>query len=123
MAGRPKRVFSKAEITKIQRYARNNSKTQTIADALNIPYNSLNRHFGRRMTRWRAEGRVSLKQIQQRMSKTSPQMAIWLGKQDLGQVDKQVITTNTAPVVVAEAEKDAVDAACKVYKLKLAGRA
>ena len=123
MAGRPKRVFSKAEITKIQRYARNNSKSETIASALDIPVNSLKRHFGRKMTIWRAEGKVQLKNIQRRMVTTSPQMAIWLGKQDLGQVDKQVITTNPAPVAVPEAEKEAMDAACKTYKLKLAGSA
>ena len=123
MAGRPKRVFSKAEITKIQRYARNNSKSETIASALDIPVNSLKRHFGRKMTIWRAEGKVNLKHIQQRMAKTSTQMAIWLGKQDLEQVDKQVITNKTEIIAVPESEKEAMDAACKVYKLKLAGSA
>lgn len=116
-------MFSKAEIDKIRKYARNNSKTGTIAEALNIPFNSLNRHFGKKMTFWRAEGKVKLKNIQQRMAKTSPQMAIWLGKQDLEQVDKQVISTKTEIVAVPEKEKAATDKACKVYKMELAGGA
>ena len=123
MAGRPKRVFTKAETNKIRQYALNNSKSETIASALDIPVNSLKRHFGRKMTIWRAEGKVKLKNLQREMADKSTQMAIWLGKQDLGQVDKQVITSKTEIVAVPEVEKEATDAACKVYKLKLAGSA
>lgn len=120
MAGRPKRVFTKAEIAKIRRYALNNSKTGTIAEALNIPFNSLNRHFGKKMTFWRAEGKVKLKQIQRRMANTSTQMAIWLGKQDLGQVDKQDIRTTMVAPKVSEEEKPAIEEANKAFKLRMA---
>ncbi len=116
MAGRPKRVFTGVEIAKIRRYARNNSKSETIASALDIPVNSLKRHFGRKMTIWRAEGKVKLKQTQQRMAIKSPQMAIWLGKQDLGQVDKQEIRTEAVDTKSrTEQQLEADKAAARAY--------
>ena len=43
---------------------------------------------------WSADGKMSLRRIQFRMAETNPSMAIWLGKQYLGQKDVQdVIVT------------------------------
>ena len=94
--GRPKKQFDDETVAYIEEYSRNNNKTGTIAEALSLPYETLKRRFGKRMTHWRALGQINLKRIQQRMANFNPQMAIWLGKQDLGQVDKQVITTEPA---------------------------
>ena len=40
----------------------------------------------------RSSGRISLRRTQYAMAKTNPTMAIWLGKQWLGQTDKQEVT-------------------------------
>lgn len=40
----------------------------------------------------RGVGRVSLRRSQFRMAETNPTMAIWLGKQYLGQTDKQEVS-------------------------------
>ena len=57
-----------------------------------------------------------MKAKQYAMAPTSPQMAIWLGKQDLGQVDKQVIETGPVESKTKSA-KDlrAAQAAAKAY--------
>ena len=116
-AGRPKRQFSKTEINKIRQYALNNSKSETIASALDIPVASLKRHFGRKMTIWRAEGKVKLKDIQRKMTKHSTQMAIWLGKQDLDQTDKQTISQeSTTTSDLTPEEQRHTQAAIDAYK-------
>ena len=40
----------------------------------------------------RSTGKISLRRSQFRLAETNPTMAIWLGKQYLGQTDKQEIT-------------------------------
>lgn len=40
----------------------------------------------------RGNGKVSLRRSQFRLAETNPTMAIWLGKQYLGQTDKQEVT-------------------------------
>lgn len=42
----------------------------------------------------RAGGRISLRRFQFRLAETNPTMAIWLGKQWLGQSDKQEIAVS-----------------------------
>lgn len=42
---------------------------------------------------WSADGKISLRRTQFRMAETNVSMAIWLGKQYLGQKDQQEITT------------------------------
>ena len=93
MAGRPKRVFSEDEIKEIERMAELNCNTNTIAEVLDIPFRSLKRHFAKTLKCCWAKHRVNVRQSQEDQRQTSPQMGIWLGKQDLGQVDKQTITT------------------------------
>ncbi len=90
---RPKREFTDEEVQEIERLARINCKTQTIADALGIPYNTLKRSFGRRMTNWRALGRCKLRANQDKLSEVSADMAKFLGINVLGQQIKQVIET------------------------------
>ena len=88
---RPKRVFTEDEKAKIEEMALNNCHFETIAMALDIPVNTLKRHYGRFITQKRAEGRVRLRGYQTQMSKTAPAMAIFLGKNELGQSDKQEV--------------------------------
>lgn len=42
-----------------------------------------------------ADGKISLRRIQFRMAETNPSMAIWLGKQYLGQREQQEISVAT----------------------------
>ena len=105
MAGRPKRQFSDEEIELITEYALNNCRDNTIATALDIPINSFRRHFGKLCKQKRTEFRVNLRQYQSSLAKTNPAMAIFLGKNELGQVDKQVIADETQAKELNEAEK------------------
>lgn len=45
--------------------------------------------FAEAFKTWSADGKMSLRRIQFRMAETNPSMAIWLGKQYLGQRDVQ----------------------------------
>lgn len=91
MAGRPKSSFSNEEVQQIEDYALDGCKTGTIATLMDIPYNTLNRHFGKNMHKKRCERKQILLENQNRMSKTNPAMAIFLGKNVLDQTDKQEI--------------------------------
>ena len=91
MAGRPKRVFGVQEKQQIDQMALDNCHFETIAMALSIPVNTLKRHFGRLIRQKRAEGRTILRRNQCELAKSNPAMAIFLGKNELDQTDKQII--------------------------------
>ena len=90
-AGRPKVKWTNAQIEQIDDLASINCKDYTIAECLDVSLMSLKRHFGKRMIQKRAQGRVKLRQYQEGMAKTSPAMAIFLGKNELNQTDRQDI--------------------------------
>ena len=51
--------------------------------------------------RYKSHGKISLRRTQLRLAESSPQMAIWLGKQWLGQTDrKEIDHTGSVPVVI-----------------------
>ncbi len=87
MAGRPRRTFTKTQVAKIDRMAKQQCKDHTIADALGIPLETFKGHFRERTHKKRAEGKVELHAAQWRQ-RTNCTMAIWLGKQYLGQSDQ-----------------------------------
>ena len=117
---RPKRTFSAEEVQKIEEYALNNCHIDTIALALNIAKNTLIRRYGTFIKKKRAEGRVRLRGYQVDLAENNPAMAIFLGKNELNQTDKQVIETNAPAIQYTEAELAANREAAKVYKLRLA---
>ena len=90
---RPKKQFPADIIHKIEEYALNNCHIDTIALALDMSKTTLTRRFGSFIKQKRAEGRVNLRSNQVHLSKTQAAMAIFLGKNELDQVDKQVIDT------------------------------
>ena len=98
MAGRPKRKFTDEQIQEIERYARINCNTETIADGMNIPVTTLKRHFGRKLTHWRAAGKLDMRNNLHNQAPTSPQIAIFIAKNELGMVDKQENTVRTEHV-------------------------
>jgi hypothetical protein len=87
-AGRPKRKFTDEQVRQIEQMAADNCHFETIAMALEIPVNTLKRHFGRFITQKRAKGRTDLRRTQRKLASTNPAMAIFLGKNELGQEDK-----------------------------------
>lgn len=51
---------------------------------------------------WSADGKISLRRIQFRMAETNVSMAIWLGKQYLGQKDQQDVVVTAEDDTVKE---------------------
>lgn len=92
---RPKRVFSDEVIQNIAEYAQQGCQNKTIANILNIPLTTLKRRFGKLMMVKRSERRQILRQYQMNLAKTNPQMAIFLGKNELEQTDKQTINNES----------------------------
>lgn len=117
---RPKRQFTDEEVQRIEQYALENSKSETIARALGIAVNTLKRRFGRRMVQLRALGKLELKHNQREIAKTNAQMAQFLGKNELGQQDKQVIRTEIGKMEIPDKQKPAYAEAAKILKLRLA---
>ena len=100
---RPKRVWTDEQKQLIDEYARNNCHIDTIALALGVPKESLVRSFGTIISQKRAQGRIELRQAQRKQINT-PAMAIFLGKNELNQSDKQDINHSgeiqlTAPAI------------------------
>lgn len=50
----------------------------------------------------RAGGKVSLRRAQFQLAQKNAAMAIWLGKQYLGQKDEQTVNQNIAPIVIKD---------------------
>lgn len=95
---RPKRVFTDEEIEQMERHALNGGQNGTIATAMDIPFNTLKRRFGKRLSKKRAERKLLLRLRQTLLAVSNPAMAIFLGKNELNQVDKQEIRTETKVV-------------------------
>lgn len=93
MAGRPKSSFSDEEVAGIEQYAREGNYAETIARGMDIAVNTLKRHFGRKMRKWRAAGKLNLRHNLYEQASISPQTAIFIAKNELGMTDKQVIAT------------------------------
>lgn len=119
VGGRPKREFTDEEVAKIYDAALNNCHLDTIALALDIPKSTLDRRFGTKIRQLRAKGRMKLRSNQVRLSRLSSDMAKFLGKNELGQVDKQEIKTTQVVTEVPEAEREAYEDAANTIKLKL----
>lgn len=88
--GRPKRIWTDEQRAKIDQMALDNCHMDTIALALDVPKESLVRDFGTIIRQKRAEGRTALRRAQRKQINT-PAMAIFLGKNELGQSDRQDI--------------------------------
>ena len=69
-----------------------------IASFFNISRTTLERNYEHYLTKGREEGKIRLRQYQWASAKKgNVAMLIWLGKQLLGQSDKQEITTTDLP--------------------------
>lgn len=57
-----------------------------------------NMSFAEAFKTWSADGKISLRRIQFRMAETNCSMAIWLGKQYLGQKEQQEIAVSATTI-------------------------
>ena len=117
---RPKRVFTGEEVQRMEECALNGCQNNTIATIIGMGVNTLKRRFGKQLTKKRAERKSKLRKQQTLLAVSNPAMAIFLGKNELGQQDKQVIETKPITKTKTQAEIDAATAAARTYKLKIA---
>jgi len=89
MAGKPKIIWTEEQIDQIKQMALDNCHTETIARSLGTTSDTIKAHFSKLLKRKRAEGRAILRRSQHEMALKQPVMAIWLGKQELEQTDRQ----------------------------------
>lgn len=104
--GRPKRQFTDEIVQRMEEMALNGCQNTTIAIALDVPKSTLVRRFGPKLRKKRCERKDLLRTNQTKLAKTFPAMAIFLGKNELGQVDKQVLATEPQQRELSEAQKD-----------------
>ena len=98
--GPPYKVFSSNHITVIDKLAYVGHKTVTIAVALGLNEETLKAHYSVRMAKKRVEGKIALKQLQLKAAKDgNVTMLIWLGKNELGQTDKNDVTHDVSDVL------------------------
>lgn len=89
MAGKPKIMWTDEQIEQIKQMALDNCHVETIARVLETTSDTIKAHFSKLIKQKRAEGRATLRKSQHKMALKQPVMAIWLGKQELEQADKQ----------------------------------
>lgn len=112
--------FTDKQIQHITSLALDGCQNNTIANITGIALTTLKRRFSKLLTKKRCERKHNLRHNQTELAKTNPTMAIFLGKNELNQQDKQVIVTKPIGKTKTEAEIDAAVAAAKTYKLKIA---
>ena len=93
---RPKKKFTDEMMREIEQMATDNCHVDTIAMALGIAKQTLVRRFGTFITQKRAKGRTDLRRTQRKLANSNPAMAIFLGKNELNQSDKQEIGLNAS---------------------------
>ena len=119
MAGRPKNSFSDEQIQQMEEYALDGCQNNTIATLMDIADSTLIRHFGKLLTKKRCKRKQRLRLIQTNLALSNTAMAIFLGKNELGQTDTQTIKVEPV-LLVAPVDVPAVEAAAQVYKQFLA---
>lgn len=117
---RPKRVFTDEIVHEMEQMALNGCQNTTIAIALDIPKTTVIRRFGPLLRQKRCERKALLRENQTQLSKTNPAMAIFLGKNELGQTDKQTHIQETTAPAISDEERKAYEESNKVLKLRLA---
>lgn len=87
MAGRPKKEI---DYTVVEKLANIQCTQEEIASFLNLSVRTLQRdeEFCRLYKKGQDNGKMSLRRMQFKLADKNPTMAIWLGKQYLGQRDK-----------------------------------
>ncbi len=97
-AGRPKKEI---DYTTVEKLANIQCTQDEIASFLGISTRTLQRdeHFMELFNRGRENGKMSLRRMQWKHAEKSVPMAIWLGKQYLGQRDKVEYTDDSMKAI------------------------
>ena len=94
--GRPKKY--NLDTNQVEQLASFGCTDTEIASFFDISRTTLERNYEQYMTKGRESGKIRLRQMQWASAKKgNVAMLIWLGKQLLGQSDKQEITTTELP--------------------------
>ena len=94
--GRPKKY--NLDTNQVEQLAGFGCTDTEIASFFDIPRTTLERNYEHYITKGRESGKIRLRQYQWAAAKKgNVAMLIWLGKQILGQSDKQEITTTELP--------------------------
>ena len=94
--GRPKKY--NLDTKQVEQLAGFGCTDTEIASFFDISRTTLERNYEHNLTKGREEGKIRLRQLQWKAAKKgNVAMLIWLGKQLLGQSDKQDITVNELP--------------------------
>ena len=94
--GRPKKY--NLDTKQVEQLAGYGCTDTEIASFFDISRTTLERNYEQYMTKGRESGKIRLRQMQWASAKKgNVAMLIWLGKQLLGQSDKQEITTTDLP--------------------------
>ena len=89
---RPRSTFlTDEQLKRMDRMAMDQCKHRTIAEALGVGREELRTHYMPRLRQKSAEGREELQADQRAMQSKQPSVAIFRGKNYLGQTDKQEI--------------------------------
>ena len=95
-AGRPSREFTPEQRQEIADLARQGCQTLTISRITGIPDQTLRDNFREVMQKERALRKLDVLKAQNSLlQEGNNTMAIWLGKQELNQKDKQEVEQNT----------------------------
>lgn len=97
--GRPKSTITDMQMRQVQMLAALGLSHEDIATVVELDRRTMERRCKRQLDRGRAEMRARLHRIQWDLAKKSAAMAIWLGKQYLGQRDVPVPTSSQGAVV------------------------
>ena len=89
---RPRSTFlTDEQLKRMDRMAKDQCKHRTIAEALGVGREALRKNYLPRLLQKGAEGRTELQADQRAMQSKQPSVAIFRGKNYLGQTDKQEI--------------------------------
>ena len=90
--GRPKRVFTAAQIKKMGELAYGGCQNNTIAGLMDIPKETIVANFGQFLWKKRCERKQWLRECQDQSAEDGAiPMQIFLGKNELGQADKNEV--------------------------------
>ncbi len=100
--GRPKRAFSPEQIANMCKYALAGCQNNTIASIMGVPMQTLVDNYRELLTKKRGERKYNIRKEQNKHMKTNPTMAIFLGKNELDQSDKQDIEHSGGVTVIID---------------------